>query len=139
MKEGVTGIAGKPTSRTIPAKPVTSPTMLRVDRRSIPAIRPTTMENSGTAETMIAVIAVPMRGAAKAMPASCPATVRRPESASGLQPMLKSRPRRMTTAMTSSAPPATSARKETAPAQPKAATTLTTTMKERPHTRASTA
>ena len=136
---GVSGAWGKPTSSTIPAKPMTSPMMLRSFSRSSPAMRPTTMENSGMAETMIAVMAVPILGAAKAMPASCITTVRKPEIASGFHPQPKSSRRRMRRATSSSAPPAVSARKLTVPAQPKAATTRTSTMKDNPHTSASTA
>ena len=73
------------------------------------------------------------------MPASCITTVRKPEIASGFHPQPKSSRRRMRRATSSSAPPAVNARKLTVPAQPKAATTRTSTMKDNPHTSASTA
>ena len=97
------------------------------------------IENSGMAETRIAVMAVPMMGAAKAMPASWQVTERNPSTASFPQPQEKSSCLPPSRAMKNSAPPATMDRKLTAPAQPKAATTFTTTMKERPHTSASVA
>jgi hypothetical protein len=131
-KDAVTGTAGKPTRITMPAAPSTSPASPRTVMRSSPHSWPMIIENSGIEATRMAAIAVPMRGMAKDRPISCAATVVAPTTANGRQPTLKSILRRVIAANSSSVMPATRQRKVTAPTQPKACTTLSSTRNDSP-------
>ncbi|UXJ49967.1 hypothetical protein N5P21_18410 [Pseudomonas citronellolis] len=132
MKEGVTGTAGKPTSRSMPSSPRASPAAPARVMRSSPQRRPMTMENSGMAATKIAAMAVPISGVAKVMPISWPATVVAPTTHSGRHRPRKSSTRPLSRAAASRVRLAISARKLTAPTQPKPAIALSSTRNDRP-------
>jgi hypothetical protein len=97
---------------------------------------PTTIENNGIASTKIAVMAVPMKGAATERPTSWPATVVAPTATNGPGRPKTSR-RRVATAMTVRTAAAVRARKVTAPTHPNASTTLRTSTNEEPQISAS--
>ena len=95
-----------------------------------------TMENSGIVATRMAAIAVPMRGVAMDKPINWPATVVAPTAASA--PHRRNAKRRRPIAASSIRTPlAISARNVTAPTQPKARTTLSTSTNEKPQITAS--
>ena len=86
--------------------------------------------------TMMAAIAVPIRGMAKEIPSNCPATAVAPTTANGRQPALNLSVRRVAFAMSQTAAVATNALKETAPIQPKEWLTRRTNRKEKPQAKA---
>jgi hypothetical protein len=106
----------------------------RTVNRSRPHTSPITIENSGIVPTKMAAMAVPIRGVANDMPISWPATVVAPTTANGSRPALKSSLRFRAAPIAISSDPAMSARNVTAPTQPNAWTTLSSTANETPQT-----
>ncbi|MNN32997.1 hypothetical protein D3C81_1467340 [compost metagenome] len=132
MKSSSTARAGKPTNMAMPAMPSSSPARPCGVIFSSPQTRPISIENSGMVATKMAAIAVPMRGVAYDMPISCPATVVAPTTSKGTSSGRRRSGRRSRAARIARVPLAISARRLTAPTQPKACTTLSNTRNEKP-------